>query len=247
MPWPMLQALVVTMLAWGWWRLALTSLLGFFAMLRPIELLQLSKNSFVTPIDHGLGKVLLILLPSTKSRTRGPKQQYVRLDEPMVIDFVKRLLPKLLPSERIWPGSMSQFRRHWHLVVGHLTTLPKLVYPSSLRPGGASYLFQLWGEDLPRLQWRGRWVHQRTLSHYIQELGAVHVLTQVPMAQRVRLQQLALMFPSVVNEFLVTPSDESLLWGWLLHAARGQVRDGLQRVTRTEAGRYAPPYPPTQQ
>eukprot|EP00439_Symbiodinium_sp_Y106_P041834 s5083_g5.t1 len=28
MPWPMLQALVVTMLAWGWWRLALTSSLG---------------------------------------------------------------------------------------------------------------------------------------------------------------------------------------------------------------------------
>ena len=72
MPWPMLQALVVTMLAWGWWRLALTSSLGFSAMLRPTELLQLSKNSFVTPIDRpwprqGLAHFVAI------NQSRGPE------------------------------------------------------------------------------------------------------------------------------------------------------------------------------
>lgn len=67
----------------------------------------------------------------------------------------------------------------------------KLVYPSSLRPGGATYLFQLWDENIPKLQWRGRWLHLKTMLHYIQELGAINVLNQFQPSQTVRMNALA--------------------------------------------------------
>lgn len=47
--------------------------------------------------------------------------------------------------------------------------------PSSLRPGGATYLFRLLQEDLVKLQWRGRWRSFRMLEIYVQELGAAQV------------------------------------------------------------------------
>ena len=62
------------------------------------------------------------------------------------------------------------------MVLKEVADHPSLCVPSSLRPGGATYLFRLWQEDLVRLQWRGRWLHMKTLAHYVQELGCCNVM-----------------------------------------------------------------------
>ena len=51
--------------------------------------------------------------------------------------------------------------------------------PSSLRPGGASYFFGLWDENIPRLLWRGRWASHKMLVHYVQELTAATMLLKL--------------------------------------------------------------------
>lgn len=66
------------------------------------------------------------------------------------------------------------FRTRYELLQKHvLHKVPFL--PSSLRPGGATYLFRLFHEDLVKLQWRGRWRSFRLLEIYVQELGAAQV------------------------------------------------------------------------
>ena len=51
----------------------------------------------------------------------------------------------------------------------------KLLTPSCLRAGGASFHFAHWGENLPRLAWRGRWRSMKMLEHYVQELAVATV------------------------------------------------------------------------
>lgn len=73
--------------------------------------------------------------------------------------------------------------------------LRKVVFlPSSLRPGGATYLFRLWSEDLVRVQWRGRWKSFRMLETYVQELGAAEIWTRFPLQTRNRVRVLGDLF-----------------------------------------------------
>ena len=55
--------------------------------------------------------------------------------------------------------------------------------PGSLRGSGATeFYFQT--EDVPRIAWRGRWRKAETLEHYLQEVAAQLLLTDLPPAAR---------------------------------------------------------------
>ncbi len=62
--------------------------------------------------------------------------------------------------------------------------------PSSLRAGGATYLFAQ-GLELGRLKFRGRWASLTTLEHYVQEASASLVLLSLPPDQVCRLEAIA--------------------------------------------------------
>jgi hypothetical protein len=136
-------------------------------------------------------KIVVLQLMQTKSRTRGARHQSVRLDELFVISFLEKCFKHMQADELLWPHSASLFRTRFDQVLVAACGHSKLVYPSSLRPGGATYLFQLWDENIPKLQWRGRWLHLKTMLHYIQELGAINVLNQFQPSQTVRMNALA--------------------------------------------------------
>ena len=57
---------------------------------------------------------------------------------------------------------------------------------SSLRGGGATFLHQA-GVPLDMIRWRGRWGSQRTVEIYVQEVAALSVLRDVPLAARLRI------------------------------------------------------------
>ena len=52
-------------------------------------------------------------------------------------------------------------------------------------------MFMRFREDLPRLMWRGRWREARTLSHYVQELVAAKLTTNMSAEERERAEGLA--------------------------------------------------------
>ena len=86
-PLPLLKALVVTALAWQWNRLAMMLLIGFYALLRPCELIALKVSDCLLSFETGYNDAIFFRLQLVKSRTRGAKMQNVRLDVPFVVDF----------------------------------------------------------------------------------------------------------------------------------------------------------------
>lgn len=190
-PYQLLLAMASQALGWKWHRMCLLLLLGFFALLRPAELCSLKVKHCVLSSLPGGKKIVVLQLMQTKSRTRGARHQSVRLDELFVISFLEKCFKHMQADELLWPHSASLFRTRFDQVLVAACGHSKLVYPSSLRPGGATYLFQLWDENIPKLQWRGRWLHLKTMLHYIQELGAINVLNQFQPSQTVRMNALA--------------------------------------------------------
>ena len=189
-PLPLLRATVTTALAWGWRRCALLMLIGFYALLRPCELIALRVSDCLMTSETGLHNVVFLKLQLVKTRTRGARQQSVRLDVQFVIDFLKKSIKTMAPQEKLWPHSSSLFRRRMQQVLKTTCGMPDVCLPSSLRPGGATFWFREWNEDLIRLQWRGRWMPFKTLAHYIQELGCVNVLDALKPSAKVRVQYL---------------------------------------------------------
>ena len=58
--------------------------------------------------------------------------------------------------------------------------------PAVLRGSGATFMYLL-TEDLPRIQWRGRWSQIKTVEHYVQEVAAQTLLTRLPAQAKRRL------------------------------------------------------------
>ena len=199
-PLPLLKAAVTTALAWGWHRFALLMLIGFYALLRPCELIALRVSDCLMASETGHCSAVFLRLQLVKARTRGARQQSVRLDVQFVVSFLQRSIKTMAPQEKLWPYSSYLFRKRMQQVLQECCSLPDVCMPSSLRPGGATFWFREWNEDLIRLQWRGRWMHFKTLAHYIQELGCVNVLDSLSPAARLKVHCLANLCESACNE-----------------------------------------------
>ena len=150
-PLRLLQAMVVSTLAWGWWETTAVLLLGFFALLRPLEYLSATWGDLALPSSHSAGQVIFVAIPQHKSQRRGPRRTHVRLDEPLVVKFLTHQATGRQPFEPIWSGSANTWRRRVRTLSRHFTGRENTVMPSSLRPGVASHFFEVWGENVPKL------------------------------------------------------------------------------------------------
>ena len=160
--------------AWGWTRVLTLLWIGFFGLLRPGEVCEI-RGSDILILSGWQGKGLLVRIGRPKRRVGGAKQEYARLDEEDVHPLVIAVLRKLPSGERLWPSSPKALGLRLQRALGQLVPQPERFTLGSLRSGGATHLFQRWAEDVPHLQWRGRWRVATTLAHYIQELSAVAV------------------------------------------------------------------------
>ncbi|CAE7242894.1 unnamed protein product [Symbiodinium sp. CCMP2592] len=152
MPLMVVYALATTALLWRWPRMA----------------------DLVLPGDHFDDEVLYVRIGQPKTRHRAAASQHVRVDHPGVAAWIVDALPSTPGWRRIWNGSWAAFKLRFDALQSEvLEGTPFL--PSSLRPGGATFLFRSWDENLTRLQWRGRWKSFRMLETYVQELGATEV------------------------------------------------------------------------
>ena len=151
LPLPILRALVACALAWQWPKLGVLLALGFFALLRPAEFIGLRRQDLSLPEDHLELDVVYVRIGLPKTRFRSALNQHVRVDEPGIASWIAWMLRCTPMYQRIWNGSLAAFRKRYELL--QRSVLGKVCFlPSSLRPGGATYLFRLFNEDLVRLQ-----------------------------------------------------------------------------------------------
>ena len=192
MPLPVARALIAIALAWNWCKVAV--------LLGPSEFVTLRRQDVALPDDHFEPDIVYVRVGQPKTRHRATRCQHVRVEEPWVATWINAQLQGLMPWKRIWHGSLGAFRSRFDLLQQALLG-QRLFMPASLRPGGATYYFRLWNEDLVRLQWKGRWRSFRMLEIYVQELGAAEILVKFSVAARQRTLVLAGCFLDLLRSF----------------------------------------------
>jgi uncharacterized radical SAM superfamily Fe-S cluster-containing enzyme len=173
---------------------------AFYGLLRPSEFISLARDNILTPITHGMGQFLILIILTPKTRHKGARRQHVRIDEPGVVAYITRLLQSIAHGQNLWPGSAHMFRNRLGKMLTAMVGLPKLIWPSSFRPGGATWLFQSSNENIQKVLWRGRWADVRMLNHYIQELQTVNVIASLTHNDREKVDALAVLYHDLVAE-----------------------------------------------
>ena len=117
--------------------------------------------------------------------------QHVHIDDKIFVPFMDALrrLPLGDCQGKLLPYGAWGFRQRWDVVLDELGLTRGHAHglvPASLRAGGTTHLF-LTTQDISLVKRRGRWVSDRTLEHYLQEMGAASLLASVADATRRRI------------------------------------------------------------
>ena len=189
-PVPVVRAMTCIALLWGWPRFGCCLLSWYRGMLRPFEGLALRKEDILLPHHFGhFVQACFLRVLTPKTRHIGARRQFAKIDDASVIGFITALVFVLKKQERLFPGGAGAFRGRWNAILVALGIDPSLLTPGGLRTGGATHLFEELQEDIARVCWRGRWLNQRNLEIYVQELGPGFFLSQLD--------------PSILNKILL--------------------------------------------
>ena len=204
-PFDVFRAMKATALAWGWQTIAVLLHVAFFCLLRPAELFGLRRSDILL-VEMDAGIEWLVRLARTKSWSRSSRSQYAKLDGRNVCAGCNLYVKSMPPTALLWPASPAAFAGRLRAVASAVTGTPSPYTVGSLRTGGATFLFRLWNEDLPRLCWRGRWKDVNTVWHYVQELQAAEISSSFPRAVQRRVEGLVSLLPALVEEWVLQES-----------------------------------------
>ena len=189
---PIPESLVLAMVSlawlWRWKRWAAITLYTFSAISRVGEVLTPSDILFEQ-------EVIYLQVSRPKTRNRGPKVQYSSADWKPCVQLVSVVWDTLLPDEPLFPGSPAAFRFRWDALLRHLNVSASFqLTPASLRSGGAvaAHRRQVSINDL---MWKMRITHQKTLTHYLQEVAASSILPQLAANVRSNIMLLKELMP----------------------------------------------------
>ena len=169
-----------------WMSLGICLRLGFFAMLRPIEICRLRRRDlhrycFLRRGDRCDAYVIGLLNPKT-SRWFGKRQHVVLKDIGLVL-CLTWCLSSLSDTELLWRGGTFVLRECFARLLCMLNLSCLGLKPSSLRCGGATFYFISGSCFIAALQFHGRWHSLLSLQCYIQESGCALVLAQLDEGQ----------------------------------------------------------------
>lgn len=201
LPWQALLAILVTALTWGWVRVAGVVALSWGAVTRIGEVLSASRRHLVLPADIGntVGYALLEI-QEPKTRFTTARHQAARLDQPQLLVILRMAFEGLSPDQKLWPMSPQTMRTRFAklLAANGLSGLPsglsRGIDLGSLRAGGASWLL-LTSEDSELTRRRGRWISNRIMEIYVQEISSLQFLPKLPEKTKVQILSGAALFP----------------------------------------------------
>ena len=204
MPFQVLLAMLTIALSWGWLNVAGLLALGWGSLLRTSEMTHALRSDLLLPSDTFFtNKFALLALREPKTRFVSARHQSAKLDIPDLLSLVETAFHHLEGHQRLWPFSDQTLRHRFSdiLKVLHLDSASlkcsKTLDLGSLRPGGATWMMQTC-EDSELVRRRGRWLNQRVMEIYIQEISSMQLLLYLSKSQRDLIFSIAASFPKVL-------------------------------------------------
>eukprot|EP00438_Fugacium_kawagutii_P008019 Skav209170 [mRNA] locus=scaffold1137:401715:406094:- [translate_table: standard] len=169
-------------------------LVGFAGMLHPSEIIALVRQDLIFPSDLGGDMACMFVHLQNPKTARFARRQHCRIDDSNIIALVERVFGHYGMKQRLYSGSMSQFRRQWDSVMRRLG-IPcrqhlRGATPGTLRGSGATYLYTC-TQDVPLIAWKGRWARTKTLEFYLQEVAAQLLLHELAPASKALILELS--------------------------------------------------------
>ena len=194
LPWQVLLALIAVCYVWGWDSLAGVLALCWGGLARVGEVISAKRKDLVLPCDLGLGgapggrQVFLSVLEA-KTRFKAARHQSLKVDQPQLVDVIAFAFGELSPSASLWPFSGSTLRSRFKKLLSAIGLPERAVEGTrdfdlaSLRAGGATWLMGA-TEAPDMVRRRGRWVSNKVMEIYVQEVSAMLYLPRLSPEQR---------------------------------------------------------------
>ena len=186
LPWQVLTALVATALSWGWPLVAGILALSWGGLTRIGEALTALRSQLVLPCDVEFTvDYVLLQINEPKTRFRAARHQVAKLDQPQLVRVVALAFQQLNPRQKLWPYSSQTMRTRFQklLTANRLDSIPRHLVRGldlgSLRAGGASWLMMV-SEDSELTRRRGRWLTNKIMEIYVQEVSALQFMPHLP-------------------------------------------------------------------
>ena len=194
--------------------------LGFFALLRPAEMLALR------PMDLGISlnaegmlvMVVAIVKPKTRRVVGAGRMQSVLVTDVGTVKWMQFLGLGMKSDERFWDLSKALVRTY----VSTLMTVCRLealrLTPASMRAGGATDAF-INGISIESLSFKGRWLSIQSLRSYLQEAGAQLAWSRAAQDAQARSQEFLVRYRTLLAS--PPPLNQHLPKGWTRSWPRG--------------------------
>ena len=170
--------------------------MSFYGIARVGEVLRCTRGDLLLPEDvmHETAAAF-VLLKSSKTMYRGfAKLQHLKISVPYVVKLLGLVYLGAARSEPLFPGSAQNYRRRWDFLLRCLQVAKELqITPGGLRGGGAVSFYRR-GGNITDLLWSMRLRHLSTLESYLQEVGAISLLTDLPPESRHAVRSAAACF-----------------------------------------------------
>ena len=200
MPKSVLLAITGLAMLWTWTSEAGLFLLAWCGLLRIGEVLNAKRRDLILPPDGAPGfDCVLLRITTPKTRGRTARHQSARVDQSDVVEYLTTVFGKFHPDQPLWPLSSSTLRKRLNMLqtaLGLPTTKSHESCPfdlGSFRPGGATHMLQQF-EDSELVRRRGRWVSNKVLEIYLQEVSTATFHTRLSVSSRVKVEKLASSF-----------------------------------------------------
>ena len=205
-PFQVLMGMISLCILWGWPVVAGALALMWGALLRPGEFLAAERLDLLLPKDVGDTISFAILsIKEPKTRNVAARHQAARLDIPDLLQLVQSVFFRLHRHQRLWGSSAQTLRSRFKLIlsgIGLESSGPfgeKALDLGSMRAGGATWLLET-TENGNLVQRRGRWISEKVMSLYIQELTANIFMARLSDSVKTKILKLAHAFPHLTRK-----------------------------------------------
>ena len=176
-------------------------------MLHPAEFLHLRRKDVLLPQDSLHADPVFYIHICNPKTSRFARRRHCKIDDPVVLQFVSKVFGPLQPTECLFAGGHSAFRRRWDAALSRLgipsSQRDRGATPAVLRGSGATHLY-LTSEDLAKVQWRGRWSQLKTVEHYVEEVAAQTLVSQLDDLTKRRVQVFCDASDCLLHDFLTS-------------------------------------------